>query len=641
MSVAGNTPHPIVEDAAIRAILEGTATATGQGFFNALVEQLAGVLGTRGAWVTEYLADQRRLRSLAFWLDGEWVEDYEYDLAGTPCEPVVESCALVHIPDRVVELYPRDPDLRRLHAVSYMGVPLLDTDGAVLGHLAVLDSSPMPKAPRCEALMHIFAARAAAEHQRTRAQNALHAREQQLSRLIRGALDAIVEADEALAVRLVNPAAEAMFGGPAGALLGRDLCDLFPKRAWEVIGQVLRHLGAPAGPCSRWIPSCLEARTLDGAVFPVEATVSRGRHGGRSSYTLILRNTSRREEAERTIQTLVSETEYLRGELAALRPDGAVLGCSRAIYDVLSEVRKVAPTEAAVLIHGETGTGKELIAHAIHAQSGRHAHPLVKVNCAAIPAALMESEFFGHERGAFTGATARREGRFAIADGGTIFLDEVGELPLELQPKLLRVVQEGEFEPVGSSDTRRVDVRIIAATNRDLKKEVREGRFREDLYYRLDVFPISLPPLRERGDDLLVLAQAFLDRFAQRSGRYFRRLDEAAAARLRAYDWPGNVRELQNVIERAVIVSEGERLQLERVLPLPADRAAGPVSAAAARILTASEMREFERLNLVRALEQTNWRVAGSEGAATLLGMNPSTLSSRIKALGIRRVDAR
>jgi transcriptional regulator with GAF, ATPase, and Fis domain len=290
------------------------------------------------------------------------------------------------------------------------------------------------------------------------------------------------------------------------------------------------------------------------------------------------------------------------------------------------------------LIHGETGTGKELFARAIHRASARRDRALVKVNCAAIPSNLMESEFFGHERGAFTGATQRRVGRFALAHRGTLFLDEVGELPLDLQPKLLRVLQEGEFEPVGSSVTTKVDVRIVAATNRDLAAEVRAGRFREDLYYRLSVFPLRLPPLRERPEDIATLAQSFADRIGRRLGRHFAPLTPECVRQLCAYAWPGNVRELENVIERAALIARDGRLNLQRALPdLPPTAAPTPRAETADRILTARELEAYERDNLVRALEATSWRISGQTGAACLLGVAASTLSSRMKALGITR----
>ncbi len=316
-----------------------------------------------------------------------------------------------------------------------------------------------------------------------------------------------------------------------------------------------------------------------------------------------------------------------------------IVGHSPALQAALRAMRQVAPTDATVLVTGESGTGKELIARAIHRHSRRHAGPLVRVNCAAMPAALIESELFGHERGAFTGALSRREGRFALAHEGTIFLDEIGELPLELQAKLLRVLQEGEFEPLGSTRTRRVDVRVVAATNRDLRAEVRQGRFREDLFYRLDVFPVHLPPLRERREDIGALVQAFVQRSARRVQRSFAPPSHASLQALEAYAWPGNVRELQNVVERAVIGARGDTLDLEGALPhgQRLQQAGDRPGCARRRVLTVREIDQIERENILLALELTGWRVAGEGGAAQLLGMNPSTLASRLKALGIAR----
>jgi transcriptional regulator with GAF, ATPase, and Fis domain len=321
---------------------------------------------------------------------------------------------------------------------------------------------------------------------------------------------------------------------------------------------------------------------------------------------------------------------------------------------VLRDVAQVAPTDAAVLILGETGTGKELVARAIHAASRRKDKPLIRVNCAAIPANLMESEFFGHEKGAFTGATQRRDGRFLLADGGTLFLDEVGELPVDLQVKLLRALQDGEFEPVGGTKTLKVNVRVVAATNRDLAAAIKAGAFREDLYYRLNVFPLRVPALRDRGArDLVLLARAFTARAAHRVGRAVD-LTDSCFDRLRAYAWPGNVRELENVIERAVITSVGGRLNLDRALPetatpsphaacgfapspSPNDSLAPTNIDAPPRIHTVAELESLERDNIRRALDAARGRIAGDGGAAQLLAINPSTLRSRMKALQISR----
>ena len=298
-----------------------------------------------------------------------------------------------------------------------------------------------------------------------------------------------------------------------------------------------------------------------------------------------------------------------------------------------------------MLITGETGTGKELIARAIHRRGPRSGKPLIAVNCAAIATDLQESEFFGHEKGAFTGATQRREGRFKLADGGTIFLDEVGEMPLDLQAKLLRVLQEGEFEPVGGTRPVKVNVRVIAATNRDLEAMAQAGTFRKDLYYRLNVFPVQIPPLRERGEDVVLLAEAFAKKLGRERGVTTAPLTESCKAKLIAYDWPGNVRELHNVIERALITSkDGRRLNLDRALPeaAPCREDASGVAWRSTpghedRVLNAEEMRQLERANIQRALVEVGWKISGSGGAAERLGLKPNTLSSRMKALGIRR----
>jgi PAS domain S-box-containing protein len=589
--------------------------------------------------VTEYLKESRRLRSLAFWWGGQWIHGYEYPIAGTPCEQVIEKVRLVHIPEKVIALYPRDPDLEKFGAVSYMGFPLTGLDGEILGHLAVLDTRPMPEEPRALALFRIFASRAAVELQRLRAEAEVREREEKLSRLVDSAMDAVIELDHNLRVTRINPAAEKAFGV---LVVGSDFTRCITDDARKKLRSLIEELDArPEGAQYMWIPGGLHARRADAEAFPAEASLSRFEMHRQVFYALILRNVHERLAAEQKIRSLTDEAEYLREEIKALGNFEEIIGQSGPMRSVLADVGQVAGTDATVLILGETGTGKELVARAIHAASRRRDKALITVNCAAIPAALMESEFFGHEKGAFTGATQRRDGRFALADGGTIFLDEVGDLPLDLQAKLLRVLQEGEFEPVGSSKTRKVDVRVVAATNRDLGQEVRDGKFREDLYYRLNVFPITLPPLRARGEDIVLLASAFGKRFGQRMGRTIEPLSQECIRRLRAYHWPGNVRELQNVIERAVITSRDGRLNLDRALPETAtapaeERVAGPAEAHEP-IRTARELEELERRNIVLALEAAGWRVAGERGAARRLGMNASTLASRMKALGIKR----
>lgn len=629
-------------DTLIKKIVEGTATETGEKFFNALVQNLASALDVPAAWVTEYVDEYRQLRILAFWLDGELMENVEFKAEGTPCEAVVDKGRMVHVADKIEEVFPDDPDLTPLGIVSYLGVPFKDKGGQVLGHMAVFDRRPMPESEDKFAIIKIFAARAASELRRIRAEVLVRRREEKLSRLLNGAPDAIVELDADLNVTLLNTAAENAFGVAADTTAGRHFSEFLALDSFSHFHRLIRDLTqSDKGPVQRWVPEILTALCADGSTFPAEATVSRSDSRGRGAFTLILRNIDDRLAAEEKIRVLSMEAAHLREEIRDLGNFGDIIGTSIALMKVLRDVDQVAPTDATVLIHGETGTGKELIARAIHRAGRKRDRPLVKVNCATIPAGLMESEFFGHEKGAFSGATRRRVGRIALADGGTIFLDEVGELPSDLQAKLLRVLQEGEYEPVGSSRTIKVNVRVIAATNRDLEKAVDEGSFREDLFYRLDVFPIQLPPLRERGDDVVLLARAFIDKLARQSGRGLAPLSHEDIQRLKSYPWPGNVRELQNIIERAVITARRGRLNLDRALPETAnasDKVGDPEARSqGAPVRTDAQMRELERKNLMRALETTGGRVSGENGAAKLLGLALSTLNSRLKALGLKR----
>jgi len=349
-------------------------------------------------------------------------------------------------------------------------------------------------------------------------------------------------------------------------------------------------------------------------------------------------------EIARLKEELERERDYLREEVQVSMNFGRIVGESPALAAMLARIEAVADTPANVLIVGETGTGKELVAHAIHARSRRADAPLVKVNCASIPHELFESEFFGHAKGAFTGAYRDRVGRFQLADGGTIFLDEVGEIPLELQGKLLRVLQEKEFEKVGEDTTRRVDVRVIAATNKDLEEAVETGKFREDLYYRLSVFPVQVPPLRRRGDDVIQLAVHFLEQDCREFGRPCPGFTQSQVDAMRRYDWPGNIRELKNVIERAVILSKGDTLQLDiagaddsRVLPLlpVVPEASGKL--VERNFYTEKELKLQQRDNMRRALEFADWRISGKGGAAELLGLKPSTLTDRMRSFGLRK----
>jgi PAS domain S-box-containing protein len=625
------------EYSALRTILNGTAAEIGDKFFTSLVENLARALKTHGALVTEYFEEERRLKAIAFWVNGKWLNDFEYAIEGTPCATVIDNRNMVHIRDRVLDLYPRDDDLRDLGAVSYLGLPIQDVDSKILGHIGVIDTRPMPEDPQKLAVFRIFAARAASELQRLRTSRELKDREQKLARLVDRAMDAILELDRHQKVTQMNPAALRMFHCTREGGIGQNFSQFLSEESKNKLANLIRQLELrPQSDRYLWIPGGLGVIGADGRDFSTEATMSGSDNGRELHYTLVIRNVNERLDAERKIESLTSQTEYLKEEIRSLKNFDEIVGRSDVMLNVLRDIEQVAGTDATVLIHGETGTGKELIARAIHAAGRRREKPLIKVNCAAIPSTLIESEFFGHEQGAFTGATRKREGRFALADGGTIFLDEVGEIPIDVQSKLLRVLQEGEFEPVGSSHSHKVDVRIIAATNLDLRSASHDGRFREDLYYRLNVFPLRLPPLRERIEDIPLLAETFLKKQAQKMKRNFDPLTSDSIRRLQAYDWPGNIRELQNVIELAAITSRDSRLNFDRALPV-SNGVNHSVPSVEGRILTARELQEIERQNLIAALEAADWRVAGPKGAASMLGMNSSTMNSRMKALKITR----
>ena len=621
----------------IQHLVEGTSSHTGQEFFHTLVRSAAMAMNVAGVWVTEYIPERKVLRSIAFWLNDHFVEDYEYAIGGTPCEQVIDKSCLIHYPDRVIELFPDDADLVKLSAVSYAGVPLLRADGTVLGHLSALDSKPLHLVADVESVFRIFAARAAAELNRIQAESAVRDSEQRFSRLFASAMDAIFELDDRFRILRSNASAATLFSIPSEALVNRSLTTLLTPQSNQKLSSLAQQLDTSVQD-SAWVPGGLDAVRSDGSSFPAEGSVSRFELGGTYRYCVILRNVQEQLAAENRLRELEEEAAYLQSEIEEYQPFGEIVGESAAIREVVSAVRQVAVTPTTVLITGETGTGKELVARAIHKASQRSSKPFIRVNCAAIPAALCESEFFGHEKGAFTGAAARRTGRFELAQGGIIFLDEVGELPLEMQPKLLRVLQEREYEPVGSSQTRKADVRVIAATNRDLSSEVAAGRFREDLFYRLNVFPIAMPPLRDRGTDIEFLARLFIDRYCARIGKPRLELTADCLRRLRSYHWPGNVRELENVIERAVIIARDLTLSLRNILPLDALQSVRAGRSDGNRKLrTKRELREMERETMIQALERAAWKVAGEQGAARALGVPASTFSSRMKALQIER----
>jgi formate hydrogenlyase transcriptional activator len=699
---------------AFRSVVEATADKAGFEFLRHLVKNLAQSLGVAHAFVAEFAGAEDRVRTVAFWGDGDWRPNVEYRLSGTPCERVVSGEFCLY-KDGVQQLFPGDSDLVALGVRSYLGVPLRGANGQTLGHLAALDTRPMQGDPRGLAIFEVFANRARVELERVRAEAMLRRafgelevrfetarHDLEVARhdldLASGELRALLEINQSTARHLRRADLFAELARSVKPLLPCERFGIEVPTGPESLRVHVLALDQPArGPMIEDFPSAGTAcrfaqeqrrhyvaasRDELREVFPKTFMVME-REGMESlcalpllreerSFGALFFMSTRRgayqkipialiervasavavavdhcfayEELRALRDRLRAENVYLQEEIQEEHNFGEIVGRSPALAQVLSLVETVAPTPSTVLILGETGTGKELVARAIHDRSPRRDRPLVKVNCSAISAGLVESELFGHVRGAFTGAVGARTGRFEVADGGTIFLDEIGELPLDTQVKLLRVLQEREIEPVGSSEARKVDVRVIAATNRDLEQQVAAGRFRADLFFRLNVVPIVMPPLRERAGDVGLLSHYFVDRFARDLGKDVRGLAPDALARLEQYPWPGNVRELSNVIERAVVLARGPLLEAS-LLPLasspprPAAAAAREPAAGAASPPPAAPrtLEEVGRQHIVDTLERTGWVIEGARGAAAALGLSPSTLRSRMAKLGVRR----
>jgi formate hydrogenlyase transcriptional activator len=627
--------RPRRDDDALRAIVEGVEAETGAEFFASLVRHLSSALAVQYAFVSEITLDRLGFRTLALWGRGALLENVTVPLAGTPCEAVLHG-ETAHHPTDLQALFPRDTGLADWGAVSYCGVPLFDRAGVVTGHLAVIHDAPMPDAARIIAIMRIFAARVRVELERMRIEQALRDSEERFRDLY----------DEA-PIAYVYEGTDSRF-----VSANRAATRLLGIRPEDVPGTLGLTFVAPTPENQERVRLVLEAVRRGEERASVEIELRRKDDGrpiwvqwwskpdadGRHTRTMLVDVTDR-VLLEQERNRLQQQNLYLREEIKSEHDFDEIIGASTALRAVLAKVAQVAPTDSTVLVLGETGTGKELIARAVHNASKRKDRPLIKLNCAALPTGLVESELFGHEKGAFTGATDKRIGRFELADGGTIFLDEVGELPLDVQVKLLRVLQEREFERVGGTKTIRVDVRVIAATNRDLADSVGAGNFRRDLYYRLNVFPVELPPLRERIEDVPLLVHYFVGRYAAKSGRTITRVPPEAMQRLTTYPWPGNVREVENVVERAVILSEGPDLsvapELLRVVPTASVPVVVPGATAGATALE-----DVDRQHIVAVLKQTGWRIDGPRGAARLLNMHPSTLRSRMQKLGIRRSSA-
>ena len=474
-------------------------------------------------------------------------------------------------------------------------------------------------------------AQVATEQRLTQAEQALRDSEVKYRVLMDDAPDAILLADEEGHIVEANRQAERLLGLPRADIARLHLSTLHPESAFAALSP---RLADPPqnGRCS--VSDTLVFKH-DGGEISVDVTASLVTFGGRKVSQVVLHDITERKRAEEELRTafaeirllkeqLEAENVYLREEVKLSHVHGDIVGESPAIKRTLALAEQVAPTDSTVLIYGETGTGKELLARSIHNLSPRKGRPLVTVNCAAMPSSLIESELFGREKGAYTGALNRQAGRFEVADRSTLFLDEVGELSPEAQAKLLRVLQEGKFERLGSPDTMTVNVRVIAATNSDLERAVKDGRFREDLFYRLNVFPITIPPLRERCEDISGLVWTFIREFSEKMGKRIESIPMKTMEALSSHPWPGNVRALRNTIERAMILSTDATLKVELAGTEPGSEA-----------LTTLD--DTQRSRITRTLETTGWRIRGKGGAAELLGLKPTTLEYRIRKLGIRR----
>jgi formate hydrogenlyase transcriptional activator len=607
----------------LRAIVEGTVNATGDDFFRALVSNLSTATGVMGAFVAEFAETKTRVRALAFWMDGQFVENQEWDLQDTPCQAVLCG-TFCHYPSGVWQQFPDEEGVE-----SYMGVPLIDEEGQILGHLAIFDSEEMPSEPKLMFTFQIFAARAAAELNRIKTLEQLQQTQERFRDLFDEAPIAYVHEDLESRFISANRAAMRILGitpEQVSGMVGNSLVPDTPEaqrriqEAFESIGRGTDTSGV-----------VLELRRKDNGKPIWIQWWSKPDPSGQFTRTMFI-DITERVLMEQEQARLKAQNQYLKEEIKTAYNFEEIVGRSTAIQALLNHVKRVAVTDASVLIQGESGTGKELIARAIHANSKRSKNPLIKVNCAALPSGLIESELFGHEKGSFTGAIAKRIGRFELADGGTIFLDEIGEIPMDVQVKLLRVLQEREFERVGGQTPIKVNVRVIAATNRDLLHEVAELKFREDLYYRLNVFPLTTPPLRDRIDDIPLLVYFMLDKYAMKIGKKITGISESSLQRLQAYRWPGNIRELENVIERAIILADNPTIEIDLEQLSPRSQLTDKSETA-----NNASFETVSRQHILSVLERTNWVIEGENGAALILNMQPSTLRYRMKKLSIAK----
>jgi formate hydrogenlyase transcriptional activator len=623
----------------LRIISEGTAAVVGGDFFRSLAYHIIISTGIRYAIVTECAnIAKTRVRTLVYIEREHFLDNFEYDIKDTPCEIVMRGenyfCS-----DELDTFFPKEEGVK-----SYFGVPIFISNGDIVGHLAIFDTKPLVISEQKLSILKIFASRAGAEMERKVAEEKLKLANSELKRLLEESEQRFRDLFEEAPIAYVHEGLDSKFIKANRAALrilgvrpdevpytyGASLAPNTPdaqrrlKDAFDSIGRGTDTSGV-----------VLELRRKDNGKPIWIQWWSNPDLSGKFTRTMFVDITDKVLMEQEQLR-LVAQNEYLKEEIKLDHNFDEIISKGNAFQSVLKKIEQVASTDATVLILGESGTGKELLCRAIHSISKGSNRPLVKINCAVLPANLIESELFGHEKGAFTGASSQKIGRFELADGGTIFLDEIGELPIDLQAKLLRVLQEAEFERLGSNKTMKVNVRIIAATNRDLLQSVHDKEFRADLYYRLNVFPIISPPLRDRKEDIPLLVDHFCKKYGMRLGRTVNSVSKKTLEVLMSYDWPGNIRELENVIERGLILSQSNVLEIGDWLPIPKVLNA-PVAAPTKNSITPLSLEEIERAHIVEVLKLKNWKIRGEDGAAVALGLNPTTLEARMKKQGIKR----
>lgn len=663
----------------LRIISEGTAAVIGGDFFRSLAYHLIISTGIRYAIVTECAnIAKTRVRTLVYVERENFLDNFEYDISDTPCEIVMKGQNYYCSAD-LDSFFKKEEGIK-----SYFGVPIFMSNAEVIGHIAIFDSKPMIITSRQLNILKIFASRAGAEIERKRNDEVIKSSITRYRSLFEDSPIGMCEEDYS-EVKLYVDELKEKYQKDLAAVY-----DAHPEEITKCWKQVIR-LNANRSQVKlfdlqteqqyfdylerSFMPSAfkdlmvafdngqtnfereIEIRAASGIkkILKVKRVLMPGSEKNWSKSLISCVEITELKSAQEKLNTALSEVKilkerleaenvYLQQEIKQEHNFDEIICKGEALTKVLQKIQLVAGTDATVLILGESGTGKELIARAIHNNSKRNKRPLVKINCAALPANLIESELFGHEKGAFTGALNQKIGRFELADGGTIFLDEIGELPIDLQAKLLRILQEGEFERLGSNKTMKVNVRMIAATNRDLQQSIHDKEFRADLYYRLNVFPVVSPPLRNRKEDIPLLVNHFCKKYGMRLGRIVNSVSKKTLEVLMSYDWPGNVRELENVVERGLILSQTNVLELGDWLPStkPSTNNETPSTTNNHNGNSNSKplsLEEFERAHIIEVLKAKNWKIRGEDGAAIALGLNPTTLEARMKKQGIKKEE--